>query len=267
MAAPPFERKTKVPVISYSCTGSIGTIEMDGPPANSYGISFVRELNDAIQAAIDDSACKVVIVRSALPGFFCGGADIKQFKANSASANSEMIALAHDTLNKPSQSEKVFIAEIAGHALGGGLEIALACDMRFAATGTYSIGLPEVALGLLPGNGGTQRLTSLVGVSKALELMVAGERLSPEEAHRLGIVNRLCDPSKLREHTAAFAQTLSQGATLAIGKIKRSVYDGQVIETGLAQERRNIGLLFASNDAREGFAAFVERRKPNFSGN
>jgi enoyl-CoA hydratase/carnithine racemase len=256
-----------VSAIAYSCAGSVGTIEMNSPPANSYAISFVREMNDAIQAAIDDPACKVVVVRSALPGFFCGGADIKQFRANSASANGEMIALAHDTLNKPSQSEKIFIAEIAGHALGGGLEIALACDLRFAATGTYRIGLPEVTLGLLPGNGGTQRLTSLVGVSRALELMVTGERLVPEEAHRLGLVNRVCEPTKLREQTASFAETLSQGATLAIGKIKRSVYDGQVIETGLAHERRNIGLLFASNDAREGFAAFMERRKPHFSGN
>jgi enoyl-CoA hydratase/carnithine racemase len=253
-------------VITYSCTESVGTVEMNGAPANSYGISFVRELDAAFEAAICDRACKVVIVRSALPGFFCGGADIKQFKENSAGANSEMIAVAHDTLNKPSQSEKIFIAEIAGHALGGGLEIALACDMRFAAIGTYRMGLPEVTLGLLPGNGGTQRLTSLVGISKSLELMVAGERLLPEQAKELGIVNRLFDPAQLREQTVAFARTLSQGATLAIGKIKRSVYDGQSIEAGLAHERRNIGLLFASNDACEGFTAFVERRKPSFAG-
>jgi enoyl-CoA hydratase/carnithine racemase len=253
-------------MVTYSCSGAIGTIEMSSSPANSYAMAFMREMNDAIQAAIDDSACKVVIVRSGLPGFFCGGADIKQFKANSAAANSEMIAVAHETLNKPSQSEKIFIAEIGGHALGGGLEIALACDMRFAAKGEYRIGLPEVSLGLLPGNGGTQRLTFLVGISKAIELMVAGERLLPSEAHRLGIVNRLLEPVELQEQTRAFAELLSQGATLAIGKIKRSVYDGQAIEAGLAHERRNIGVLFASDDAREGFSAFVERRKAKFSG-
>jgi enoyl-CoA hydratase/carnithine racemase len=138
--------------------------------------------------------------------------------------------------------------------------------MRFAAKGEYRIGLPEVSLGLLPGNGGTQRLTSLVGISKAIELMVAGERLLPAEAHRLGIVNRLLEPAELQEQTRAFAELLSQGATLAIGKIKRSVYDGQAIEAGLAHERRNIGVLFASDDAREGFSAFVERRKAKFSG-
>ena len=254
-------------LVTYSRSDAVGTIEMNGPPANSYGISFMREMNDAIQAAIDDSACKVVIVQSSLPGFFCGGADIKQFRANSAAANGEMIAVAHETLDKPSRSEKIFIAEIGGHALGGGLEIALACDMRFAARGDYRIGLLEVTLGLLPGNGGTQRLTSLVGISKAIELMVTGERLSPEDAHKLGIVNRLFEPPELREQTRSFARALSDGATLAIGKIKRSVYDGQTIEAGLAHERRNIGLLFTSNDAREGFAAFVERRKANFSGN
>jgi enoyl-CoA hydratase/carnithine racemase len=252
--------------VVYSCVDSIGLIEMNNPPANSYGISFMREINLAFESAINDPACKVVVIRSALAGFFCGGADIKQFHENSASRNGEMIAIAHDTLNKPSQSEKIFIAEIGGHALGGGLEIALACDIRFAATGSYHIGLPEVMLGILPGNGGTQRLTSLVGVSKSLELMVTGERLSPEQASQLGIVNRLCDPSQLQEQTTAFARTLSQGATLAIGKIKRSVYDGINFEEGFAQERRNIGLLFASNDAREGFAAFVERRKSKFSG-
>lgn len=264
---PPVEGSLKVPLITYSRSDAIGTIEMNGPPANSYGISFMREMNGAIQAAVDDSACKVVIVRSALPGFFCGGADIKQFSANSALANSEMIAVAHDTLGKPSLSEKIFVAEIGGHALGGGLEIALACDIRFAARGDYRIGLPEVMLGLLPGNGGTQRLTSIVGVSKALELMITGERLPPEEAYRLGIVNRLYEASELSEQTRSFAQALSNGATLAIGKIKRCVYDGQSIDAGLAHERRNIGLLFASNDAHEGFKAFVERRKPNFSGN
>jgi enoyl-CoA hydratase/carnithine racemase len=226
----------------------------------------MRELNHAIHAAIQDNDCKVVVVSSSLPGFFCGGADIKQFKANSAHENSEMIAIAHETLNKPSLSEKLFIAEIGGHALGGGLEIALACDLRFAANGEYRIGLPEVTLGLLPGNGGTQRLTSLVGASKSIELMVTGERLLPQDAHRLGIVNRLFEPADLREQTRLFAEGLSRAATLAIGKIKRSVYDGQSIEPGLAHERRNIGVLFASSDAREGFAAFVERRKANFVG-
>lgn len=253
-------------VVEYACSDGIGTIEMNGPPANSYGISFMREMRGAIQEAVADPGCKVVIVRSALQGVFCGGADIKQFKENTPSENDDMIAVAHETLSKPVRSEKIFIAEIAGHALGGGLEIALACDLRFAARADYKIGLPEVSLGLLPGNGGTQRLTALVGVSKAIELMATGERLSPDEAYRLGIINRLCEPAELSSNTRAFAEQLARGATLAIGKIKRSVYDGQSFEEGMAHERRNIGVLFTSSDAREGFTAFVERRKPKFVG-
>lgn len=252
--------------ILYSRDGGIGTIEMNSPPANSYGISLMREMNTAIQSAINDSHCKVVIVRSSLPGFFCGGADIKQFKANSLDENCEMIAFAHEALSKPSQSEKIFIAEIGGHALGGGLEIALACDLCFAAKGDYRIGLPEVMLGLLPGNGGTQRLTSRVGVSRAIELMITGERLSPQEAYDFGIVNKLFDAPDLSDQTRSYAERLSKSATLAVGKIKRSVYDGQSLEPGLAMERRNIGVLFGSSDSKEGFTAFIERRKPEFKG-
>ena len=254
--------------ISYSRDGSVGTIEMNAPPANSYGIALMRELDDAVQAAEHDSDCRVVIVRSALTGFFCGGADIKQFRANSPRDNIDLVTFAHETLSRPAQSERIYIAEIAGHALGGGLEIALACDLRFAARGDYRLGLPEVTLGLLPGNGGTQRLTALVGVSKALELMMVGTRLSPEDALRLGIVNRLVAAAELRSHTLAFATALGASATLAVGKIKRSVYDGccPSLQAGLSVERKNIASLFFSSDASEGFAAFTERRQPRFSG-
>jgi enoyl-CoA hydratase/carnithine racemase len=221
-----------------------------------------------IEAAERDSACRVVVVRSALSGFFCGGADIKQFRTNSPHENIEMITFAHETLSRPAQSAKVYIAEIGGHALGGGLEVALACDLRFAAEGSYKLGLPEVTLGILPGNGGTQRLTGLVGVSKALELMIVGSRLTPEDALRLGIVNRLFSAADLRSQTVAFATTLGASATYAVGQIKRSVYDGycQNLQAGLSIERKNIGSLFYSADAAEGFAAFTERRAPNFSG-
>jgi enoyl-CoA hydratase/carnithine racemase len=212
--------------ISYARDGNVGTIEMNAPPGNSYGIAFMRELDGAIQTTEHDRGCRVVVVRSALPGFFCGGADIKQFRANSPRENIEMITVAHEILSRPAQSDKVYVAEIAGHALGGGLEIALACDLRFAAHGDYQLGLPEVTLGLLPGNGGTQRLTALVGVSRVLEIMIVGSRLSPEDALRLGIVNRLFPAPELRFQTATFASELGTSATHAIGKIKRSVYDG-----------------------------------------
>jgi enoyl-CoA hydratase/carnithine racemase len=128
--------------------------------------------------------------------------------------------------------------------------------------------LPEVTLGLLPGNGGTQRLSAIVGPNKALELMISGVRLSPEEAHRLGILNRLLKSSELAGRTREFAKTLAGSATLAVGRINRSVYDGfcHSLDAGMAIECRNISVLFSSNDAKEGFSAFAERRKPQYSG-
>ena len=121
-------------------------IEMNEPPANSYGISFMRELDAAVDAAEGDEACRVVVVRSAVPGFFCGDADIKQFRSNTPAQNIEMITVAHETLGRLAGSRRIYIAEINGHALGGGLEIALACDLRFAGAGEYWLGLPEVTM-------------------------------------------------------------------------------------------------------------------------
>lgn len=254
--------------INYGCADGVGRIEMHRPPANSYHIDVIRELDAAITAAERDADCKVVVLRSSLPGFFCGGADIKRFLANTPRQNQDFIALAHECLSRIGTSNKIYIAEIAGHALGGGLEFALACDLRFAAMGRYKLGLPEVTLGILPGNGGTQRLPALIGASRALEMMITGVPVSPEDAHRIGLVDHLYEAEELAERTAAFAGSLAAAATFAIGKIKRSVWDGigQPLEAGLASERRNIGLLFNSDDAREGFAAFTDKRPAKFIG-
>ncbi len=152
--------------------------------------------------------------------------------------------------------------------MGGGLEMALACDLRFAAEGRYFLGLPEVGLGLLPGNGGTQRLPRLVGPNKALEMMITGERVGPDEALQLGLVNKLFPAEKLIEETESYARKLAAGATLAIGSIKRCVYDGieMDLHDALAYERKLIEPLYDSEDAAEGFAAFGEKRSPNFKG-
>jgi enoyl-CoA hydratase/carnithine racemase len=165
-------------------------------------------------------------------------------------------------------SPKVFVAAINGHALGGGLEMALACDLRFAAEGNYRIGLPEVTLGLLPGNGGTQRLPRLIGANKALEMMITGEAVGPADALRLGIVNRLFPEDKLMAETEAYARRLASGATLAVGQIKQAVYRGLALNLAeaLALERELIQPLFDTEDAKEGFAAFAEKRQAMFKG-
>lgn len=255
-------------VITLTKSGAVGTITLDRPPANSYEIGFMTELDAAIEAANADTEVKAIILRSASEKFFSAGADIKAFMANDAATNMEMIRFAHAALDKITASDKVYIAAINGHALGGGLEMALACDLRFAAEGKYRLGLPEVTLGLLPGNGGTQRLPRLIGANKALEMMIAGEQVDPEEALRLGIVNRLFPADQLLSETEAYAAKLAAGATLAIAAIKRAVYDGAALplNEALARERALIEPLFDSQDAQEGFAAFAEKRPPVYKG-
>ena len=256
------------PVVTFTKSDTVGFITLNRPPANSYDIHFMRDLDAAIEAANGDAGVKVVILKSASEKFFSAGADVKAFMANTTAGNMEMIRFAHQALDKMAASAKVFIAAINGHALGGGLEMALACDLRFAAEGSYRIGLPEVTLGLLPGNGGTQRLPRLIGANKALEMMITGEAVSPADALRLGIVNRLFPADKLMEETEAYARKLASGASVAVGRIKQTVYRGiaMSLSDGLALERELIEPLFETEDAKEGFAAFAEKRSPVYKG-
>jgi enoyl-CoA hydratase/carnithine racemase len=254
--------------VSFSSDENIGTITLDKPPANSYDLEYVQELGEAVQNAAADPDVKAVLVRSASDKFFSAGADIKAFLAGPHDRNMAMIEASHRTLSSIAQIPKVFIAEINGHALGGGLEIALACDLRFAADGDYRLGTPEATLGLLPGNGGTQRLPRLVGKSRALDLMITGRTLTPAEAHELGIVDALYPAAELHAQTLAYAQKLAGGATKAIGNIKLAVNEGidDGLDRGLARERELVEELFLSADGREGVAAFAEKRQPVFTG-
>ena len=254
--------------VSFSADAGIGTVTLDKPPANSYDLEFVQELGEAVQAAAADSEVSVVILRSASEKFFSAGADIKAFQAGPHERNMAMIETSHRTLSSIARIPKIFIAEINGHALGGGLEIPLACDLRFAGDGEYRLGTPEATLGLLPGNGGTQRLPRLIGKSRALDLMITGRTVTPREAHDLGIVDRLFGADEVREKTLEYAQTLAAGATKAIGNIKLAVHEGidDGLERGLERERELVEELFRSEDGREGLAAFAEKRQPTFTG-
>ena len=153
--------------------GAVGTITLNHPKANSYDLAFMQDLDAAIEWVRTKDSVKIVVVKSALDKFFSAGADIKAFQANTTADNMKMIHFAHKTLAKIADLPKVFIAAIGGHALGGGLEMALACDLRTAGDGPYNLGLPEITLGLLPGNGGTQRLPRLIGRTKALAMMIS----------------------------------------------------------------------------------------------
>ena len=254
--------------VSYAREGGVGAITLDRAPANSYDLGFVRELGEAVEQAAGDDGARAVLVRSASEKFFSAGADVKAFRESAHETNMEMIQASHATLRLIATIPKLFIAEIAGHALGGGLEIALACDLRCGADGDYRLGAPEVTLGLLPGNGGTQRLTRLIGWSRALDLMVTGRTLTPREAFDLGILNRLFPAEEAAAQTRVLAETLAAGATKAIGNIKLAVHEGvdAGLDRGLVRERELVEELFLSADGREGLAAFAEKRKPQFSG-
>lgn len=248
--------------------GAVGTITLNHPKANSYDLAFMRDLDTAIDWVRSNDSVKVVVVKSALDKFFSAGADIKAFQANSSEDNMKMIRFAHKTLAKIAEIPKVFIAAIGGHALGGGLEMALACDLRTAGDGSYNLGLPEITLGLLPGNGGTQRLPRLIGRTKALAMMISGEPISPKRAYELGIVDFLYPQDTHLQDTMTYARKLATGATLAMAHIKRSVHEGVELplDEALELERELIAPLFDSQDAKEGFTAFAEKRPPVYVG-
>jgi len=247
---------------------SVGHIVLDRPPANSYDRSFLDELDSAIEDARRDASVRAIVVRSANERFFSAGADISVFAKGNLDAQSAFVVCANDAMGKFESTPKVVVAAINGHCLGGGLEIALCCDFRIAADGSYRIGLPEVTLGLLPGTGGTQRLPRLIGRQKALDLMLTGRTLTPPEALAAGIVDDVVPAGELLDRVITRARTYATGPTFAIGRIKQAAVQGfgMRLDEGLKLERQLLIDLFKSADAKEGVTAFVEKRKPSYTG-
>jgi enoyl-CoA hydratase/carnithine racemase len=251
-----------------STEGAIATITLDKPPANSYDLAMMSEFSAAVDGAINDGRTRVVIVNSASEKFFCAGADVKKFLEGDVNENMEMIRTSQATFKRMAAASQVFIAEIAGHALGGGLELALACDLRYASAGSYKLGTPEVTLGLLPGNGGTQRLTRMIGPARALDVLLTGRAYSPEEALGLGVVTGVFEAERIHDAVRTVAQRFAAGPALALSAIKRCVYEGgqMALDDGLALEARQMEALFRSEDALEGMSAFAEKREAQFVG-
>jgi enoyl-CoA hydratase/carnithine racemase len=253
--------------VTFGAEGPVGFITLDNPPANSYALEVMTAFSDAVDEAIA-SETRAVIVRSASEKFFCGGADVKKFLDGDVEANMAMIRVSQGAFSRMAAAPQVFIAHINGHAMGGGLEIALACDLRYASEGRYRMGTPEVTLGLLPGNGGTQRLPRLIGQARAMELLITGRTITPDEALHVGLVSELFPVDEAAAKVRDRAEGFGAGAALALAAIKRCVHEGSQLPLadGLALEGELIEQLFRSKDATEGLTAFAEKRRPEFVG-
>ena len=259
-------------LVRYEPADGIAVITMDDPPANGYSYPMMRQLDDAILRARFDEAVHVLVIRGAGEKFFSAGANIGMLGDVTPTFKYYFCLHANETLLRLEQTPKLVIAALNGHTVGGGLEIALAADLRIARKDGGKIGLPEVNLGVMPGTGGTQRLPRAIGKSKAIQLMATGETFSFESAERLGIVNEVWDeaPQAWWARVLDYAgQFVPPGkASKAVGHIKRAVQTGAEVslEAGLALERELQQQLFQSADAKEGIAAYIEKRPAIFEG-
>ena len=257
-------------LIQYRAESGVAVIEMSDPPANTYSYEMNRQLDDAILAARMDDGVYVIVLTGAGEKFFSAGANIQMLTQVDATFKYYFCLHANEMLLRLENTPKLVIAALNGHCVGGGLEIAMAADLRVARKNGGKIGLPEVNLGVLPGTGGTQRLSRIVGKSKAIELMVTGKTFSFEDAKQIGLVNEIFESENFMQQVMEYARQFCppNRAAKAVGRIKRAVQSGWEIpmEAGLALERENQQLLFESNDAREGLAAYLEKRPAKFTG-
>ena len=261
--------------IRLSVADGVTTIELSDPPANTYSYEMMLEIDSAVLAARMDHTVHVIVIRGAGDKFFCAGANIGMLKDADPEFKYYFCLHANETLNRLEQTPKLVIAALNGHTVGGGLEVAMAADIRIARQGSARIGLPEVALGVLPGTGGTQRLARLVGKARAIELMATGRLMTFDEAHALGIVTEVWGDEQLKDRTFAAAVqdyakqfTPPNKASKAVGRMKRAVQSGAEAGflEGLAIERELQQLLFEGEDAKEGIAANLEKRPARFTG-
>jgi enoyl-CoA hydratase len=253
----------------------IAVIELNDPPANTYSYEMMQEIDAAVLEARMDADVHVIVFRGAGDKFFCAGANIGMLRDADPDYKYYFCLHANETLTRLEQTPKLVIAALNGHTVGGGLEVALAADIRIAKKDAGKIGLPEVALGVLPGTGGTQRLARLVGKARAIELMATGRLVSMDEAKALGIVTEVWGEAELKKRTFTDAVmdyarqfTPPHKASRAVGRMKRAVQSGAEAGflEGLSIERELQQLLFQSDDAKEGIAANLEKRKPQFRG-
>lgn len=257
-------------LIKYSVENGIAQLVLSAPPANTYSYEMMQQLDRCILEARMDESVHVLLLTGEGEKFFCAGADISMLNRVTPAFKYYFCLHANETLNRLEQTPKLVIAALNGHTVGGGLEVALAADIRLAKKDGGKIGLPEVALGVLPGTGGTQRLSRLLGRAKSIEMMVSGKSISMDEAKTIGLVNEVFPKETFMHDALAYASEFvpPKRASKAVGAIKRSVISGMeaAFSEGLALERELQQQLFQSADAKEGIAAYVEKRAAKFSG-
>ena len=263
----------KAELVQYRAEDGIAFLTLNDPPANTYSYEMMQALDRAILVARMDESAHVIVITGNGEKFFCAGANIQMLSTVTPTFKYFFCLHANETLCRLEQTPKLVIAAINGHCVGGGLEVAMAADLRIARKDAGKMGLPEVSLGVLPGTGGTQRLSRIVGKSKAIELMATGQLFDFETGQELGIVNRIFEATTaddFMEQVSAYARqfTTPNKAALAVGRIKRSVQTGAEIpfESALALERELQQQLFQSEDAKEGLDAYVNKRKAEFKG-
>ena len=269
-----FEVTNAIPnLVRYSVTEGIALLALTDPPANTYTYEMMQSLDARILDARMDDSVQVIVITGNGEKFFSAGANIQMLAEVTPTFKYYFCLHANETLSRLEQTPKLVIAAINGHCVGGGLEVAMAADIRIARKGAGKMGLPEVSLGVLPGTGGTQRLARIVGKPKAIELMATGELFDFDRGHELGILNHVFEAAsaedfmqKVLEYARQF--TSPNRAAGAVGRIKRSVQTGAEIpfESALALERELQQQLFQSEDAKEGLDAYANKRKPVFKG-
>ncbi|MFQ5637463.1 MAG: enoyl-CoA hydratase/isomerase family protein [bacterium] len=257
-------------LVTYRVEDGIAIMELNNPPANSYNHEMMRELDACILKARFDESVHVLIITGKGEKFFSGGADINMLQTNGPEYLYHFGLHGNETLLRLENTPKLVIAALNGHAMGGGCEISLACDLRIAKRGKSKIGLPEVNLGVLPGMGGTQRLARLVGSGKAMELMANGAAISFDAALEIGMLNQIFEEDGYWEQVLEYARKFvpPQKASLSVGLIKRAVKSGveMSLPDGLALERELLQRAFDSEDSQEGLKAYIEKRDANFKG-
>jgi enoyl-CoA hydratase len=259
-------------LINYSAKDGVANIELCDPPANTYTHEMMRQLDEAILQARFDDNVHVIMLTGNGEKFFSAGANIAMLNSVTPKFKYFFCLHANETLSRLEQTPKLVIAALNGHCVGGGLEIAMAADIRIARKNAGKCGLPEINLGVLPGTGGTTRLTRLVGKARAIELMTTGRLFTFEEAKDWGIVQDVLEGNNQEFLDQCFDYARQfvppNKASMAVGHIKRSVQSGGEVplEYALAIERELQNLLFKSEDAKEGIAAFAEKRTPKFKG-